>query len=124
MKIGELYKYQTCKQECAEIMQNNPGLEETLPPDDLALFRYLMNSDKSTVADVIAGIEGALQRNIQLRDEMELYIATVADPLIQEILLYHCAMGYSWKEIAKHLGGKYEPEALEHMAEQYLNENP
>lgn len=105
-------------------MQNNPGLEETLPPDDLALFRYLMNSDKSTVADVIAGIKGALQRNIQLRDEMELYIATVPDPLIQEILLHHCAMGRSWKEIARHLGGKYEPEALEYMAEQYLNENP
>lgn len=124
MKIGELYKYHTCKQECAEIMQNNLELEEILPPEDVALFKHLIDSDKSTMAEVITGIKGALQRNIQLRDEMELYIATVADPLIQEILLYHCAMGYSWKEVAKHLGGKYKPEALEWMAEQYLAENP
>ena len=124
MKIGELYKYQTCKQECAEIIQNHPGVEETLSSEDLLLFKYFMDSDKSTVAGAIAGLKGALQRNIRLRDEMELYIATIADPLIQEILLYHCAMGYSWKEIAKRLGGQYAPGALEHMAEQYILENP
>lgn len=118
-KLHKLNAYQTCIQELAELLQSNPNMVEAFTQEDIAVSTIIMRSGAAFARETISAI---MQRRIAQRDEMELFIANVQDPLIQEVLVYHCALGYSWEQVAQTIEGDYSPSYLEQIVEQYFQD--
>lgn len=82
------------------------------------------NKIELSVADIIdlkAIIAAKQQRCIYERKRLERYIAEISDSLTREIFTFRFVNGFSWRQVAKRVGGDNTEENVKKICYRYLD---
>ena len=92
-------------------MPHNPG-------DGDALARLV-----AEIADLTAIIAAKQQQCIHERNRLERYIAVIPDSLTRQIFTLRFVNGFSWYQVAAHIGGGNTADTVRMACNRYLERN-
>ena len=76
------------------------------------------------ISERLAYIDRQISRHIEAIEtataEAEVFILTIDDSMMRQILEYRCCKLWSWKTIARHLGDGYTPEAVRQTYHRFI----
>ena len=71
------------------------------------------------LAELASKIREQITRIEIAKMQMETLILSLDDPILKQVIEYHCINLMSWKEVAAHLGGCQTPEGVRQMYSRY-----
>lgn len=84
-------------------------------------------SDKTSIAVEIAYlrdiISNKIQRTVYEYNRLMDYISNIDDGLTRQVFMYRFVNGYSWVQVAMHVGGGNTPGAVQMAVKRYLDKS-
>lgn len=74
------------------------------------------------IADQIDAIRGKKAELRILIREIEVFICSIKDPVISQIVEYRCVQCLQWDTVAERIGSTYTPDSIRKMYSRYLRD--